>query len=182
MSSTINKRSKRDSRESGRFTFSIGELSGTYWPYWGFAAATTLHLVIKLCQQSGPFFCRHFREIREAVHETLINPVFPTPNPGTGSAEPVSGCYCALFTGRNELQKFWALACEKALLIDREYDPSQGSPVFTINGKYSTRGWTEWTQGFQYGIQILTGEILNDSELLKMGDSNTRSKMRRWTV
>jgi acetylornithine deacetylase/succinyl-diaminopimelate desuccinylase-like protein len=39
---------------------------------------------------------------------------------------------------------------------------SSAPPVFTIEGKYTTRGWTEWTQGFQYGSAILqfdaTGE------------------------
>ena len=30
--------------------------------------------------------------------------------------------------------------------------PAQGSPVFTVRGQYAARGWTEWTQGFQYGV------------------------------
>ena len=44
---------------------------------------------------------------------------------------------------KDRLGQFWQLAAEKVILLDREYDPSRGSPVFTIKGKYTTRGWTE---------------------------------------
>ncbi len=61
-----------------------------------------------------------------------------------------------------KLVRFWELSGKKIKLIDKHYDDSMGSPVCTVNGKYSTRGWTEWTQGFQYGSSILqydaTGE------------------------
>ena len=39
--------------------------------------------------------------------------------------------------------------------MERTWSPSQGAPVFTIDGKYTSRGWTEWTQGFQFGSAIL---------------------------
>ena len=54
-----------------------------------------------------------------------------------------------------KLKRFWQLSDQKIHLIESQYDESKGSPVFTVNGKYSTRGWTEWTQGFQYGSAIL---------------------------
>lgn len=76
-----------------------------------------------------------------------------------------------------KLSEFWKLSKNKINLISNEYDESKGSPVFTVNGKYTTRGWTEWTQGFQYGIQILTAEGLNDPELYELGKSNTKNKM-----
>ncbi len=61
-----------------------------------------------------------------------------------------------------DLTRFWELSGQKIDLILKEYDPAQGSPVFTVNGKYSTRGWTEWTEGFHYGSAFLqfdaTGE------------------------
>ena len=60
------------------------------------------------------------------------------------------------------LEKFWKLSGEKIDLISQEYDPKKGSPVFTVRGKYTTRGWTEWTEGFNYGSAFLqfdaTGE------------------------
>ncbi|HVX51586.1 MAG TPA: hypothetical protein VHB48_15600 [Chitinophagaceae bacterium] len=61
-----------------------------------------------------------------------------------------------------KLEKFWRLSAQKIITIEKEYDTTKGSPVFTVRGKYTTRGWTEWTQGFQYGSAILqydaTGE------------------------
>ena len=59
----------------------------------------------------------------------------------------------------HKLKKFWQLSAEKNQLIEKHYDDSKGSPVFTINGKYTTRGWTEWTQGFQYGSIILQYDV-----------------------
>ncbi|MES1168996.1 MAG: glycosyl hydrolase, partial [Oleiharenicola lentus] len=60
------------------------------------------------------------------------------------------------------LQRFWKLSGQKIDLILKEYDPAKGSPVFTAGGKYTTRGWTEWTEGFNYGSAFLqfdaTGE------------------------
>jgi unsaturated chondroitin disaccharide hydrolase len=65
------------------------------------------------------------------------------------------------FSGK--LKKFWELSGQKIKLIEKDYDESKGSPVFTINGKYTTRGWTEWTQRYQHGAPLLqkdfTGEI-----------------------
>jgi hypothetical protein len=60
------------------------------------------------------------------------------------------------------LARFWTLSSAKIDLILKEYDPAKGSPVFTVGGKYTTRGWTEWTEGFHYGSAFLqfdaTGE------------------------
>jgi len=75
------------------------------------------------------------------------------------------------------LGQFWQLAAEKVSLLDREYDPSQGSPVFTVKGKYTTRGWTEWTQGFQYGIPILVFDALGDVNMLDIGKAKTFANM-----
>jgi unsaturated chondroitin disaccharide hydrolase len=73
----------------------------------------------------------------------------------------------------DKLRKFWEVSGEKIRLIEQHYDESQGSPVFTVNGKYSTRGWTEWTQGFQYGSAILQYDITGDESLLR----STRNKI-----
>lgn len=66
-----------------------------------------------------------------------------------------------------KLQRFWELSGEKIHQIEKHYDPSKGSPVFTVAGKYSTRGWTEWTQGFQYGSGILQFDATGDRALLE---------------
>jgi len=75
------------------------------------------------------------------------------------------------------LERFWKVSGQKIDLINREYDDSKGSPVFTVAGKYSTRGWTEWTQGFQYGSEILQFDATGDETFLEMGKRNTVEKM-----
>ncbi len=75
------------------------------------------------------------------------------------------------------LERFWQVSAQKINLINREYDDTQGSPVFTVAGKYSTRGWTEWTQGFQYGSEILQFDATGDDSFLEMGKRNTVEKM-----
>lgn len=60
------------------------------------------------------------------------------------------------------LKNFWQLSGQKIDSIFSSYDPAKGSPVFTVAGKYTARGWTEWTEGFNYGSGFLqfdaTGE------------------------
>jgi len=76
-----------------------------------------------------------------------------------------------------KLERFFELAKAKIQKIDAEYDDSQGSPVFTVEGKYTTRGWTEWTEGFRYGIAILHFDATGDEESLASGRAKTISRM-----
>ncbi len=78
---------------------------------------------------------------------------------------------------KDKLDHFWDLVSEKAIKLDKDYDPAMGSPVFTIEGKYTTRGWTEWTQGFQYGIPILAFDATGNKSLLEIGRRATFDKM-----
>ena len=41
---------------------------------------------------------------------------------------------------QNKINNFWELSGKKILSIENKYDHSNGSPVFTVAGKYSTRG------------------------------------------
>lgn len=72
-----------------------------------------------------------------------------------------------------KLNRFWELSAEKINLIERNYDAAKGSPVFTINGNYITRGWTEWTQGFQYGSAILQYDATGENSFLELGRKKT---------
>jgi hypothetical protein len=72
-----------------------------------------------------------------------------------------------------KLQAVWELSGKKIQLIEKAFDPSKGAPVFTIRGKYSTRGWTEWTQGFQYGSAILQFDATGEEEFLEIGRQKT---------
>jgi hypothetical protein len=72
-----------------------------------------------------------------------------------------------------KLKRFWKISGEKIYLIEKNYDVSKGSPVYTSNGKYITRGWTEWTQGFLYGSMILQYDATGENEFLEMGRRKT---------
>lgn len=76
-----------------------------------------------------------------------------------------------------KLQRLWELSAEKITLIERQYDTSKGSPVFTAAGKYTTRGWTEWTQGFQYGSSILQFDATGEKNFLDIGKKRTVDNM-----
>lgn len=71
------------------------------------------------------------------------------------------------------ITRVFELAGDKVRDIDRTWDPAHGTPVFTVDGRYTTRGWTEWTQGFQYGCAILTFDATGDRELLELGRRRT---------
>jgi len=66
----------------------------------------------------------------------------------------------------SKLQRLWQLSGEKIADIEKNYDLSKGSPVFTVKGNYTTRGWTEWTQGFQYGSAILQFDATGEQQVL----------------
>jgi len=68
-------------------------------------------------------------------------------------------------------------AGKKIRSIDASWQPAAGAPVFTVNGKYTSRGWTEWTQGFQFGSAILQFDATGEEEFLKIGRSRTRELM-----
>ena len=75
------------------------------------------------------------------------------------------------------LARFWEVSGQKIRAIESDYDAKQGAPVFTIEGKYTTRGWTEWTQGFQYGAPILQFAATGDEAFLDIGRRNTVERM-----
>jgi hypothetical protein len=74
---------------------------------------------------------------------------------------------------QSKLDRFWQVSGEKINLIAKEYDNSKGTPVFTVNGKYTLRGWTEWTQGFQYGAEVLQFDATGDASFLESAKKNT---------
>lgn len=74
---------------------------------------------------------------------------------------------------KRPLEYFWNFSGEKILRIREEYDSSKGSPVFTAAGTYTTRGWTEWTQGFQFGAEIIQFDATGDEQFLKLGRDAT---------
>ncbi len=88
---------------------------------------------------------------------------------GTGEARDLAG----------KIERMWEISARKVRAIERSYDPAKGSPVFTVEGRWTSRGWTEWTQGFQYGSALLQFDATGDEEFLEIGRRNTRSRMAR---
>jgi len=76
-----------------------------------------------------------------------------------------------------KLEKFWEFSGIKINSIEKNYDSDKGSPVFTEDGKYTTRGWTEWTQGFQYGSAILQFDATGQNHFLDYGRNSILEKM-----
>jgi hypothetical protein len=75
------------------------------------------------------------------------------------------------------LARFWKLSGEKIDALVRDYDPAQGSPVFTVNGRYTTRGWTEWTEGFHYGSAFLQFDATNEHRFAGIAEQQTVARM-----
>ena len=73
--------------------------------------------------------------------------------------------------------KFWEISGLKILNIQNNFDHKQGAPVYTVAGKYGSRGWTEWTQGFEYGSAILQYDATGEEAFLEIGRKNTVSNM-----
>lgn len=75
------------------------------------------------------------------------------------------------------IDTFWRLSGQKIRAIEKNFAKRNETPVFTVNGKYTTRGWTEWTQGFQYGSALLQYDATGEKEFLDIGRKNTIKKM-----
>ena len=73
--------------------------------------------------------------------------------------------------------RLFELSGEKILNLEKSWKPEQGAPVFTVKGKYTTRGWTEWTQGFQYGSALLQFDVMGDKRFLEIGRRGTIGRM-----
>ncbi len=78
---------------------------------------------------------------------------------------------------QKKIARLFSLAGDKINAIDRSWDSAQGTPVFTVKGKYTSRGWTEWTQGFQFGMAFLQYDATGDEHFLKLGREKTLKHM-----
>ena len=75
------------------------------------------------------------------------------------------------------IQKLFTLSGGKIHRLQKRWDSAKGTPVFTIKGEYTSRGWTEWTQGFQFGAAIYQFEVTRDESFLDLGRRNTIDHM-----
>ena len=76
-----------------------------------------------------------------------------------------------------KIGRVFELSGQKILAIEKTWKPGQGTPVFTVKGRYTSRGWTEWTQGFQYGSALLQFDATGDKRFLEIGRRGTVERM-----
>src|SRR5688572_4710918 len=75
------------------------------------------------------------------------------------------------------VERLFDLSGRKIVALEKSWNPKQGTPVFTEAGRYTSRGWTEWTQGFQYGSALLQFDVTGDPLFLDIGRRGTIERM-----
>src|SRR3984893_15956576 len=71
------------------------------------------------------------------------------------------------------INRVFELSAHKILALEQTWRTADGTPFFTVAGRYQSRGWTEWTQGFQYGSSLLQFDATGERSLLELGRSRT---------
>lgn len=71
------------------------------------------------------------------------------------------------------LKGVWEAGLRATRLLREAWNPERGAPVFTEAGRYTARGWTEWTQGFQFGNALYLFEAAGDGDMLEYGRRGT---------
>ena len=75
------------------------------------------------------------------------------------------------------LGRLWQLSAGKILDLEKSWSAADGSPVFTQRGRYTARGWTDWTQGFQFGSALLQFDATGQRAFLELGRERTYARM-----
>ena len=73
--------------------------------------------------------------------------------------------------------RLFELSAVKINRLQARWNPADGTPVVTEAGRYSSRAWTEWTQGFQFGAAILQFDATGDRSFLDIGREATVTQM-----
>ena len=74
------------------------------------------------------------------------------------------------------IDRLFELSAAKIRSLDRSWSTA-GAPVFTVEGRYTARGWTEWTEGFVYGAALLQFDATGEREFFELGQERTLSRM-----
>ncbi|MEV1289760.1 hypothetical protein [Micromonospora sp. NPDC049679] len=72
-----------------------------------------------------------------------------------------------------KIDRLWEASAQKIDAIEKSCPPGSPSPVFTVEGRYTARGWTEWTQGFQYGSALLQFDATGEQRFLESARERT---------
>ncbi len=73
--------------------------------------------------------------------------------------------------------RLFDLSAAKIRSVEDTWRPDDGAPVFTVEGRYRARGWTEWTQGFQFGSALLQFDATGERAFLDLGRARTIERM-----
>jgi unsaturated chondroitin disaccharide hydrolase len=76
-----------------------------------------------------------------------------------------------------KIARVFAVSAGKIHAIEETWRSEDGAPVFTVKGRYQARGWTEWTQGFQFGSALLQFDATGDEAFLDLGRARTLDRM-----
>src|SRR3954454_153115 len=75
------------------------------------------------------------------------------------------------------IERLFELSARKIQSLEQTWGSADGAPVFTVKGRYQARGWTEWTQGFQFGSALLQFDATGDRTFLELGRTRTLERM-----
>ncbi len=75
------------------------------------------------------------------------------------------------------VERLFELSAAKIIHLEKTWPAARGTPVFTVKGKYTSRGWTEWTQGFQFGSALLQFDATGEAQFLELGRKKTTDLM-----
>jgi unsaturated chondroitin disaccharide hydrolase len=75
------------------------------------------------------------------------------------------------------IREMWKISATKIDSIDRTMDRGKGAPVHTVAGRYQPRGWTDWTQGFEFGSAILQFDATGEQRFLDRAIQRIRTEM-----
>ena len=75
------------------------------------------------------------------------------------------------------IERMFALSAVKIQSLEASWNPADGAPVFTEAGRYRTRGWTQWTEGFQFGAPLLQFDATGEHSFFELGRARTAERM-----
>lgn len=76
-----------------------------------------------------------------------------------------------------QIDRMFEISAGKIRSLEASWRPEDGAPVFTVNGRWQSRGWTEWTQGFQFGAAVLQFDATGEREFLDLARARTLTRM-----
>jgi unsaturated chondroitin disaccharide hydrolase len=76
-----------------------------------------------------------------------------------------------------KIDRLWDLSAAKIRAIERRHRGAHETLVYTVGGRYTSRGWTEWTLGFRHGSALLQFDATGDRRFLDLGRRRTLEAM-----